>query len=234
MKPLVILLCLLFASAVAGAAAPVLTISTNNTPLDRRALEELSREAFRRVGLSLELVGQPSERSLQSADQGQVDGEGLRIAGLGAQYPNLLQVPEPYIGVSFVAFARRADAISVERGWASLEPHRVAFITGWKMFEANAGRARIVSKVSTPEQLFRMLESDRVDLALYTLADGSAVVKKLGMSSIVPLKPSLRDVDMYLYLHRRHEAWVPRIAQALRALKADGTHARILGAIAAE
>jgi len=234
MMRFVILLCLLLASAGAGAAAPVLTVSTNNTPLDRRALEELSREAFRRVGLTLELIVQPSERSLQAAEQGQVDGEGLRIAGLGAQYPNLLQVPEPYIGVSFVAFARKVDAVSVERGWASLEPHRVAFITGWKMFEANATHARIVSKVSTPEQLFRMLESDRIDLALYTLADGSAILKRLGMTSIVPLKPSLRDVNMYLYLHRRHEAWVPRIAQALRAMKSDGTHARILGVIAAE
>jgi polar amino acid transport system substrate-binding protein len=41
-------------------------------------------------------------------------------------------------------------------------------------------------------------------------------------------------VDMFLYLHKKHEALVPRLAQALRDMKADGSHARILAAAAAE
>ena len=69
-----------------------LTISTNNTPQDRKALELLSKEAFRRVGLALKLDSNPSERSLDLANQGAVDGEGLRVAGLDQQYPNLVQI----------------------------------------------------------------------------------------------------------------------------------------------
>ena len=72
----------------------VITIATNNTPLDKKALQLIAQEAFRRVGLEPKLVSTPSERSLQLANQGDVDGEGLRIAGLNAQYPNLIQVPE--------------------------------------------------------------------------------------------------------------------------------------------
>jgi polar amino acid transport system substrate-binding protein len=213
-----------------SAGQTTLTVSTNNTPLDRKALLEISREAFRRVGLEFRLISQPSERSLYSANNGEVDGEGLRVAGLGVQYPNLVQVPERYVGISFVAFARDANIV-LDRGWDSLKPYSVAFITGWKMFEANAAGARSVTKVEQPEQLFRMVDSGRVDLALYTRADGVAMVQRLGLAAVAPLGPSLKDVDMFLYLHRKHEALVPRLAAALRAMKADGTYNRIMASI---
>jgi polar amino acid transport system substrate-binding protein len=155
-----------------------LTISTNNTPLDRKALAQLAEEACKRIGVGFKLVSLPSERSLVAANQGEVDGEGLRVAGLEENYPNLVRVPERFIGISFVAFAAN-PAITLTEGWASLKPHRVAFINGWKMFEANA-TARVVHKLDKAEQLFQMLAAGRIDLALYTLADGVALVRQLG------------------------------------------------------
>lgn len=217
------------AQPTAAGALPVVTVSSNNTPLDRRALQALAGEAFRRIGLGFELVRLPSERSLHSANLGEVDGEGLRVAGLSAQYPNLVQVPERFLGVSFVAFGKDAS-IRLDQGWDSLQPYSVAFILGWKMFEANATPARLIHKVDQPEQMFRMLDSGRVQLALYTRADGVALVRELGLRDIAPLSPALKDVDMYLYLHRRHEALVPRLAQALREMKADGSYQRLLTA----
>lgn len=233
MRALVALL-LLLASCLAPsfAATPTITVSTNNTPLDRKALQALGQEAFRRVGVEFRLVGLPSERSLYAADRGEVDGEGLRVEGLSAQYANLVQVPERFIGVSFVAFARDRS-LRVDRGWESLKPHSVAFINGWKMFEANASGARIVNRVDKPEQLFRMLDGGRVDLALYTRADGVALAREMGLAGVVPLEPALKDVDMYLYLHRRHEALAPRVAQALRDMKADGSWQRIVSSLSA-
>jgi polar amino acid transport system substrate-binding protein len=228
-----ILLFVVFLSLSVNADTPALTISSNNTPQDRKALELLSREAFRRAGLEFKLVSYPSERSLHMANQGEVDGEGLRIAGLNNQYPNLVQVPERFLGISFVAFAKDA-MINLDRNWESLKPYRVAFITGWKMFEANATGAKSVTKVDKPEQLFRMLDSGRIDLALYTRADGIAFIRSSGLSSIAPIAPSLKDVDMYLYLNKKHEAHVPRIAQALRDMKADGTYNKIMFDLLAE
>jgi polar amino acid transport system substrate-binding protein len=219
--------------ATAFAGNLTITVSTNNTPLDRKALQELSQEAFRRIGVDFKLVSLPSERSLHSANQGEVDGEGLRVAGLSSQYPNLVQVPERYIGVSFVAFAKDAT-IKLDNGWDSLKPFSVTFITGWKMFEANASGARVVNKVDKPEQMFRMLDGGRVDLALYTRADGIALTRSLGLASIAPLFPSLKEVDMYLYLNKKHEALAPKLAQALKDMKADGTYNRILFSLQAD
>lgn len=217
----------------AWAENPVLVVSTNNTPKDRKALELLSTEAFRRAGLQFKLVSNPSERSLHLANQGDVDGEGLRVSGLSSQYPNLVQVPEPFIGISFVAFAKDAS-IRLDRNWDSLKPYRIAFINGWKMFEANATGAKSVTKVDKPEQMFRMLDSGRIDLALYTRADGIALIRSFGLHTLAPVSPSLKDVDMYLYLNRKHEAFVPRIGQALAEMKVDGTYNRILYDLAAD
>lgn len=229
----VILAVALLVSLLGSAQADSIAISTNNTPLDRKALQALSQEAFRRVGQEFKLVSLPSERSLFAANQGEVDGEGLRVAGLSSQYSNLIQVPERYVRISFVAFAKDAT-LNLDSGWASLYPHSVAFITGWKMFEANASGAKLVTKLDTPEQMFKMLDAGRVDLALYTLADGVALTRTMGLASIAPLTPALKDVDMYLYLHKRHAALVPKVARALREMKMDGTYNQILSSIQAD
>jgi polar amino acid transport system substrate-binding protein len=158
------------------------------------------------------------------------------VAGLGRTYTNLVQVPERYISVSFAAFAKispGAPLPQLEQGWRTLAPCSVAYITGWKLFETAVVGTRAY-KVDKPEQLFRMLDAGRVELALYTLADGVALARNLGLSDIRALEPGLVDVDMYLYLNRRHAALVPRLAQALRDMKADGTHARILAALKAD
>ncbi len=226
-------LLLVFGLAPAVAGNPTLTLSTNNTPLDRKALEQLSQESLRRIGVDLKLVSLPSERSLTAANLGEVDGEGLRVGGLGGPdgpYPNLIQVPERFVRISFVAFAKNAT-ISLDNGWDSLKPYRIAFINGWKMFEANALGARVVHKVDKPEQLFRMLEEGLVDLVLYTRADGILMARNLGLPAIAPLSPTLKDVDMYLYLHKKHQALVPKLSQAIRDIKADGSYNRILSTI---
>lgn len=216
-----------FASLCANAQNPTITVSTNNTPQDRKALELIGQEAFRRAGVEFRLRELPSERSLIMANDGDIDGEGLRVAGLSSQYPNLIQIPERFIGISFVAFSKNAS-IHLNEGWDSLKPYRVAFITGWKLYEANATVAKSTTKVEKPEHMFKMLDSDRVDLALYTRADGNALVRSMGLPSIAALTPSLKDADMFLYLHKKHEALVPRIAKALRDMKSDGTYNKIL------
>jgi polar amino acid transport system substrate-binding protein len=60
------------------------------------------------------------------------------------------------------------------------------------------------------------------------------MVRSLGFKGIVQLSPALKDVDMYLYLHKKHEALVPRLAKALRDMKADGTYNRIMSSIKAD
>lgn len=216
-------------STVAAAQERTITVSTNNTPNDRRLLQGVSEQAFSNIGYTFELVSLPSERSLQSANAGEVDGEGLRVGGLSDVYPELVQIPEPYVGISFSAFATNPD-IKID-GWDSLAPHRIAFITGWKMFENNATTARVVNKVDTPEQMFEMLRLGRIDLALYTKSDGLNYLKASGRTDVQLLEPSLKDVDLFLYLHSDHADLAPQVAKAIRNMKSDGSYDAILSSI---
>ncbi len=226
LKQSIVFLLLTWLLASVQASDQVVTISTNNTPLDRKVLQAVSAEAFKRLNRQFRIISLPSERSLVSANAGEIDGEGLRIAGLSDKYPNLVQVDEPFVGISFVAFS--SDATIKIDGWDSLAPYRVAFINGWKLFEAHSGSARVVNKVDTPQQMFDMLQRDRVDLVLYTLADGLEYTRSNGLARIAPLKPSLKDVDLYLYLHKKHADLAPKLAQIIRAMKADGSLNEIL------
>lgn len=221
---------LMSAVAVGALAQPsTITISSNNTPLDRKLVQDVSQEAFKRLGIELKMVRHPSERSLHLANEGEVDGEGFRVAGLSSQYPNLIQVPERYGEVSFVAFTKGVPAASANAGtgWEVLRGKRVAYITGWKLFEANVGQAQTVVKVDKPEQMFQMLDTGRVDVALYTLRDGSALVREMGLADVKPVLPALKNSDMYVYLHKKHEALVPRLSQVLKEMKSDGSYARL-------
>jgi len=96
------------------------------------------------------------------------------------------------------------------------------------MFEANTGNAKAVSKVDKPEQMFEMLQLGRVDLVLYTKADGLALIREKRLSTISDLRPALKDVNLYLYLNRKHQALVPKLAAAIKAMKEDGTYNRLL------
>lgn len=229
LKMFILVSSFIFTLTAVSVVAQTITVSTNNTPLDRKVLKALSREAFSRISIDFKLVSLPSERSLKAANVGEIDGEGLRVGGLSNRYPNLIQVPERYVGISFVAFSK--DATIKINGWNSLTPYRIGFITGWKMFEAKASGARVVQKVDTPEQLFKMLNAGRIDLALYTKADGMVLIRKDKYTAISPLMPSLKDVDLFLYLNKKHAPLVDKLAAAIREIKADGTYNEILSAI---
>ena len=44
-------------------------------------------------------------------------------------------------------------------------------------------------------------------------------------------EPPLASVDMYMYMHKEHAHLVPKLAQALKDMKADGTYRKIFDEI---
>lgn len=199
-------------------APPITTVAHDGM------LDAILREAFRRAGQSLRMIIAPSERGLVNANSGAVCGVANRIAGLEKGYPNLLRVPEPNMTYEFMAFARKPLAV---RDWEGLKGLRVGYITGWKILEENV-RAASVIKADGPGQLFELLATDRVDVVLYERQLGQHQTSVMGLSDVRALEPPLARRDMFVYLNARHAALVPRLAAALRAMKADGTYAAIL------
>lgn len=203
----------------AAAAYPYSTADT------RGFADRIVREAFRRVGISVRVLYASSERSLVNADEGVVDGEYLRIAGLEGRYPNLVMVPVAISEYEFVAFARRGT-IRI-RGWESLKPYNVGYINGWKILEENVKGVKSLTRVKGDEALFELLRNDRADVVIFERRQGEAYLKRTAERKIVAVRDSLARRKMYLYLNRKHASLVPRLAESLRRMRQDGTMQRI-------
>ncbi len=223
-----VLVLLLMLPAAGATERPVLVLNDTNdppytTPAGDGYLDMIAREAFRRAGVELKLVKLPAERGLINANAGIDDGDMVRIAGLEKQYPNLIRVPEKLTDWVFVAFSKDR---AIPANWTAIRLRAVGHIKGWKIYERAVNGAERVTTVDDPEQLFRLLELGRIEVALYEHWFGLALARKLGLKDIQPLSPPLYRREMYIYLHRRHAALAPRIATALRDMKREGFYER--------
>lgn len=208
-----------------------LVISTSvvapyTTPEHTGFLDQLLAAVFLELGMDVEILVYPaaSERSLLNANEGIDDGQALRVAGLEHLYPNLIQVPEPVIMNDFVALSMRHRFATP--GWGALKPYTVSYIIGWKIFEANVPPGTLRTTVREAEQLFTLLARDRVDVVLYERWQGLAQARRSGLR-VQAMEPPLLSTPMYMYLHKKHAALVPRVAQALARLKRNGVYQRI-------
>ena len=189
-------------------------------------------EAFRRLGYQFKLLSLPGERSLVDANSGVVDGEATRIAQLDLdKYPNLLQVPEPIIVIKDGAYS--ADPSIKINGWESLrgKGYKVGLFKGIKSVEQKlplyVDKKDIITLTGF-EQSLKMLQTRRIDLFIAsTLLEESAPMNS----------PAYRDIKRvgiveekiaYPWLHKRHKALAPRLADTLKAMKADGTFKKLV------
>jgi len=227
------LLCCCWGLAAAAPARAVdkLVLSSGvlapyTTPDRKGFLDQLIAAIFRELGMEAELLIYPTatERGMLNANAGVDDGLAMRVAGLEKQYPNLIRVPEPIAVNDFVAITSRHRFATTS--WDSLQPYVVSYIIGWKVFEQNVPRGKEQTLVRDAEQLFTLLARDRADVALYERWQGVAQTRAMGLQVQV-MEPPLVRTPMYMYLHRKHAALVPRVAQALARLKQNGAYARI-------
>lgn len=208
---------------------PVLVLNDTNEPPFTNAdgsgfVDIVAGEAFRRAGVRLKLVKLPAGRALINANAGLEDGDLVRIAGLEAQYPNLVRVPEKLIDWTFSAFSKDT---SISGSWDAIRARPVAHIRGWKFYERELSGASQVLTTDDSAQLFRLLQLDRVEVVLYARWQGLSLISQQGMKGVYALEPPLAKREMFIYLHKRHAALVPRLAEALRAIKAEGLYDRL-------
>jgi polar amino acid transport system substrate-binding protein len=229
---LVLVVCLGTLVPVRAADKLILTsgvLAPYTTPDRKGFLDQLIATVFHEVGVDAELLIYPTatERGMLNANEGIDDGLALRIAGLEKQYPNLIQVPEPVAVNDFVAITTRHKFEATN--WDSLLPYSVTYIIGWKVFEKYVPKGKELTKVRNAEQLFTLLDTGRADVALYERWQGLEQTRRMGIKVQV-MDPPLVRTKMYMYLHKKHAALVPKVAEALVKLKKDGTYQRIVDA----
>ena len=180
-------------------------------------------EAFRRARLDLRLAKLPAERALRLSNDGVADGELNRLSGIETQYPNLIRVPEKLGDWHFAAFSKDA---SIAGNFKAIHGRTVGLVRGWKIYERALAGAKDVIAADDADQLFRLLQHDRIEVALYERLMGLAHIKEHGINGVRVVEPPFFTRETFIYLHQSHAGRVPALTAALRAMKRDGTYQR--------
>jgi len=191
-------------------------------------------EVFARLGMTFEVLEVPARRASERLENGLVDGDLSRVREYGAYYNNVVRVDEPHHTRPLVAYALRDD-IRLD-GWSSLARTglRVECPRGNVSCSDNVTRyvpAERYSENDTVEQSVLRLRQRRVDVYInvegwldaYMAATRNAGGRFAGVHPV----GVMGTVTGYMWLHRKHAALAPAIADVLRAMKRDGTFARL-------
>lgn len=208
--------CLLLGASIANGRELVFSgiEGSVNSDISVRVL----REAYGQLGFTVKYIPLPGERSLRTANNGDVDGEVFRVANVEKKYLNLIVVPTPINTLSGIAFSKRHLPIA---GWRSLEPYRIGIQVGIKFAERGTD-AMNPTIVDTNEQLFQMLQADRIDVAVAAYTNGVATIAELGLSGIIALDPPIAEYPLYHYLHKKNAELIPALDAVLLRMEASG------------
>ncbi|MBT3915172.1 MAG: transporter substrate-binding domain-containing protein [Rhodospirillaceae bacterium] len=220
-----ILAAVLHSALIGGAQAQTkLVFVTPPNTIDTVTSEVITRKAYKRIGIDVQIKKFPGERALRLANSGKVDGEVQRINGIAAKYHNLIQINPAINYIQGTVFSL-AKTFKVD-GWESLRPYRIGYIRGIKFAENNTVNmdSRAVSDYKT---MFQMLRKDRFDIIVSPRLNGLYQMKQLGIKQIKELNPAIMRFDLFHYLNNKHAALVPKISAVFKKMKADGELTKI-------
>jgi polar amino acid transport system substrate-binding protein len=203
-------------SLLTGALPPI-----TSSPGHPGFAEELAKRAFARLGVEVEITNVPVERSGLNASSGLDDGVLIGMQGIEPVFPNLVVVPEKLIDFEFVAYAKRSDIVI--SNWGDLKPYAVAYATGWKVFEWNVKDVKELTRTPSIRELFPLLENGRADVVLADRWQAEFIIRTGGYSAHL-IEPPLARGEMFMFLNKKHAALGQKAAEALAAMKADGTY----------
>ena len=210
MKVLVALLCALASAPVPGQDLQLFVIP--DTPAHIEAWKTVEAAA-RRAGLGVKVSALSAERGMVLVNEGKLDGAIGRTMLAASSYPQLVAVPEPIYMYAPTAYSYKK--IDVSRGWKSLRGHTLCMRRGYNFTEERtAGMPR--QRLDNDASLLRMLKAGGCDIAIMGRSNKEVLAMQGHDPDLLQLLPPLEEVPLYLFLHKRHAALVPRLAEALR------------------
>jgi ABC-type amino acid transport substrate-binding protein len=185
-------------------------------PISQRIVEE----AFERAGMKVIFKPLPLERAIEEANDGVTDGDMHRIADVAALYPNLLTVPTPINKVYLVIYGRGADMLTKTR--ADIMKMKIAYPRG-VLLQRKYSKGMNTTEARVYATTFDMLFNGRVDAVMMSHVDTEAQITERRYPERPVMWPHVwASEPLYLVLHRRHEALIPRLDTALQQMQREG------------
>lgn len=205
----------------------------NPTSITFPAMEAVYTEAFSRLGYDFELIYlPPSQRALEEANSGRVDGDSNRIYSLNKEneYPNLIRVDEPIRASVNAAYTTNPNLSFTDWEDFRYTDYSFVYIRGNKSIERklaiNAPQNQIVS-ADNFQQMVAMLVEGRVDVLINATEIESFIYSEENKDLNIIRAGYLNSENFYPYLNQKHSQLAPQLADMLRAMKEDGSYQQL-------
>lgn len=201
--------------------AQTMVVSTleNKDPITEMA-EKVMIEAYRRLGMTMEVREFPGERALQTANEGKVDGELYRKGDIAETFTHLIKIPVVISSADFVVFVKDKSISAYD--WNALLPYRVGYKRGVKSVEMNLVKGTKSEPVSSTDQAFKKLDVGRNDVVISPKITGLVLLSQLGITGVTLLDPPLLSIQLFHYLHEKHKGLVPKLTATLQQMEKEG------------
>lgn len=184
------------------------------------------KEAFRRLGLPVEMVSLNLARRSALAEEGGIDGEVARIYSYGDTHPALIRIEEPVMEFTFSIFT----------GSTELQARQLSDLPAGTLIDYRRGillcenalkkaiPAERLGTVTTTEQGIRKLLARRSD----AYCDIDIYISEFVQSGKLNNNPAPRKLfdiatmKTYPYLARHHAELAPKLTAVLQQMRAEG------------
>lgn len=223
--PLILILSL--QPSVPQAADEVIVASAIDKSLVAIVSETILTRAYKALGYTLRVEYVPGLRALQRSNSGRTDAELVRTIFAVAASSNLVQVPESLFDVQGMAFV--TDDTLVVRNQQDLIGHRIGLVRGvlWAT-EMTVNRSPRTARDA--HDLFELLATREIDIALAARLTGQAQLKKFAIRGITMIDEPLTSVPVFHFLNNKHRNLGVPLADEIRKMKERGEIALILSA----
>lgn len=194
----------------------------------------LVAEAFKRMGVPLEMKAMSWIRVLDGCDRG-MNGAG----GLYANSPRLVKwdFSRPIFQERLAIYARKGTGFKYG-SIADFRGKRIGVHAGWSYGDefdiAAANQTLIRDDAATDEDNLRKLAAGQVDAVIANPDGADALLSKAGLSASVEKLPDLfSTVPVYIAFSKpaNMRDLLARFDTTMAAMREDGTHARIVASI---
>lgn len=230
LAPLLLALAAAATCTAASAQAPARFVMATHQPPDNfqgQWVRRIYTEAFRRLGVPMEVQALPLQRMTEMLDRGEIDGDVGRVHAHGLSHPELVRVEESMYDVVFGLYTldQTIELKAIEdlgaRPWSAAYVRGVAICE--RLLKPHIAPENL-SALVTDEQGMLMLAMGRTHFycsANHSVADAAARERFRDMPP-PRLVLSMGSIALFPYLHRRHAALAPRLAAVLRDMRAEG------------
>jgi polar amino acid transport system substrate-binding protein len=202
------------------AHAQDVNLARNANATEQAVAALIVTDIYKRAGLKAVVKPMPAARANAADLAGEIDGEVGRIQGYADKNKSLLKVEPAYYFITTTAFVKEGKGIKVTSK-DDLKKYKVGIIRGVAhTADATAGHPAL-EVVGDADQLYKMLDAGRIDVALDAGVSGPFMAKKLGLKGIVEAG-TIAKLDLFLILNPAKKDIEAKLAGVVSALKASG------------